>query len=75
MHILHAPQRLMLLLGTALLVRLSQTVESTDRERGDVPGWVMITLMSATLVALIMMLAQDALETMFKSAMDKVNKP
>lgn len=75
MRILHAPQRLMLLLGTALLVRLGQTVQSTDRERGDVPGWVMITLMSATLVALIMVLAQDALKTMFESAMAKVNSP
>lgn len=35
----------------------------------------MITLMSATLVALIMVLAQDALKTMFESAMAKVNSP
>ena len=73
MRILHAPQQLLLLLGTALLVRLTQTVQDGDRERGDVPGWVMITLMSASLVALIMLLAQDALEAMFNSAMEKVN--
>jgi hypothetical protein len=75
MRILHAPQQLLLLLGTALLVRLTQTVQDGDRERGDVPGWVMITLMSASLVALIMVLAQDALEAMFRSAMEKVNNP
>ncbi|WP_461169087.1 hypothetical protein [Arthrobacter sp. Z1-15] len=73
MRILNAPQQLLLLLGTALLVRLTQTVQDGDRERGDVPGWVMITLMSASLVALIMVLAQDALKLMFESAMAKVN--
>lgn len=72
MRTIHAP-RLLLLLGTSLIVRLGQTLRSEDRERGDVPGWVMITLMSATLVAMIMFLAQDALETMFKAAMAKVN--
>ena len=41
-------------------------------ERGDVPGWVMITLMSAVLVAALLALAGPALETMFKQAMDTV---
>lgn len=44
------------------------------RERGDVPGWVMITLMSAVLVAALLALAGPALETMFNQAMDKVGK-
>ena len=43
-------------------------------ERGDVPGWVMITLMSAVLVAGLLALAGPALETMFNQAMDKVGK-
>ena len=41
-------------------------------ERGDVPGWVMITLMSAVLVAALLALAGPALESMFNQAMDKV---
>ncbi|MCU1515426.1 MAG: hypothetical protein JWQ75_147 [Pseudarthrobacter sp.] len=41
-------------------------------ERGDVPGWVMITLMSAVLVAGLLALAGPALEAMFTQAMDKV---
>jgi hypothetical protein len=45
---------------------------SDDPERGDVPGWVMITLMSAVLVAALLALAGPALETMFNQAMDKV---
>lgn len=43
-----------------------------DLERGDVPGWVMITLMSAVLVAALLALAGPALEAMFNQAMDKV---
>lgn len=41
-------------------------------ERGDVPGWVMITLMSAVLVAALLALAGPALEALFNQAMDKV---
>ncbi|MCA4132238.1 hypothetical protein [Arthrobacter sp. M4] len=44
------------------------------RERGDVPGWVMITLMSAVLVAALLALATPALEGLFNQAMDKVSK-
>ena len=43
-------------------------------ERGDVPGWVMITLMSAVLVAALLALAGPALEAMFNQAMDKVGQ-
>jgi hypothetical protein len=43
-------------------------------ERGDVPGWVMITLMSAVLVAALLALAGPALEAVFNQAMDKVGK-
>lgn len=45
---------------------------SDHPERGDVPGWVMITLMSAVLVAALLALAGPALEAMFNQAMDKV---
>lgn len=43
-------------------------------ERGDVPGWVMITLMSAVLVAALLALAVPALEGLFNQAMDKVGQ-
>ena len=45
-----------------------------SRERGDVPGWVMITLMSAVLVAALLALAVPALEGLFNQAMDKVGQ-
>jgi hypothetical protein len=43
-------------------------------QRGDVPGWVMITLMSAVLVAALLALAGPALEGLFNQAMDKVGQ-
>ncbi|WP_297081382.1 hypothetical protein [uncultured Demequina sp.] len=41
-------------------------------ERGDVPGWVLITLMTAGLVALIWALAGPALGEVFTDAIDSV---
>ncbi|EAR24298.1 hypothetical protein A20C1_00385 [marine actinobacterium PHSC20C1] len=41
-------------------------------ERGDVPGWVLITLMTAGLVIIIWGLAGPALSTVFEQAIDRV---
>ncbi len=43
-------------------------------DRGDVPGWVMITLMSAVLVAGLLAIAGPALEGLFNQAISQVNK-
>ena len=43
-------------------------------ERGDVPGWVMITMMSAVLVAAILAIAQPALTKMFNDAIALVHQ-
>lgn len=45
---------------------------ATERSRGDVPGWVLITLMSAVLVAGLLAIAGPALERLFNQAMDQV---
>lgn len=59
--------------GMLLLALAAARRPAADHpERGDVPGWVMITLMSAVLVAALLALAGPALETMFNQAMDKV---
>lgn len=47
----------------------------TEPERGDVPGWVMVTLMSAGLVAVIWILADDWLRQLFQQAVDRVSGP
>lgn len=43
-------------------------------ERGDVPGWVMITLMSAVLVAGLLALATPALQGLFNQAIEQVSR-
>jgi hypothetical protein len=41
-------------------------------DTGDVPGWVLITLMTAGLVVLMWSVAGPALQGVFDSAMNKV---
>ena len=41
-------------------------------ERGDVPGWVLVTVMSAGLVMVIWGVAEDQLRSMLTSALDSV---
>jgi hypothetical protein len=41
-------------------------------ERGDVPGWVLITLMTAGLVVLMWSIAAPALRGVFEQALNKV---
>lgn len=41
-------------------------------ERGDVPGWVLVTLMTAGLVVLLWGLAAPALKGIFDQALTKV---
>lgn len=64
------------LLAFALLTRLRAAAAPSDddHERGDVPGWVMITLMSAVLVAAILVVAQEALLDLFESAIAQVRR-
>ena len=42
------------------------------RDRGDVPGWVLITVMTAGLVSAIWLLAGPALTRMFTNALSSV---
>ena len=44
-----------------------------DDERGDVPGWVLITLMTAGLVVVIWALAGPALAGLFEQAISRVS--
>lgn len=43
-----------------------------DPERGDVPGWVMIVIMTAGLVILIWALAGEALTRVFDTAISRI---
>ena len=45
---------------------------SGGRDRGDVPGWVLVTLMTAGLVVGLWAVAGPRLEAMFTESMDRV---
>lgn len=51
---------------------LRRRLAREDKERGDVPGWVLVTLMTAGLVAAIWVLAGDALANVFQTAMQRI---
>jgi hypothetical protein len=57
----------------ALVAVYRRVVSDADSERGDVPGWVMITLMSAVLVAGLLALAGPALQGLFEAAINQVS--
>ncbi|MCK0111441.1 hypothetical protein MWU75_04730 [Ornithinimicrobium sp. F0845] len=44
-------------------------------ERGDVPGWVLITIMTAGLVAALWLVAEPLLSDLFVSAVSGVSGP
>lgn len=50
---------------------LQSRIETRD-DRGDVPGWVLITLMTAGLVIVIWALAGPALSGVFEQAIQRV---
>ena len=48
-------------------------LDFADDDRGDVPGWVLITLMTAGLVVLIWAVAGPALSGLFEQAISRVS--
>lgn len=47
-------------------------VVDLDDDRGDVPGWVLITLMTAGLVIILWGVAGPLLQNVFTQAIDRV---
>jgi hypothetical protein len=59
------------LLMTRCYVTLTLPRDRDDR--GDVPGWVLVTVMTAGLVALIYGIARDEFRDLLRSALNKVS--
>ena len=60
----------------ALFVALQTRARSGGhRERGDVPGWVLITLMTAGLVTVLWGVAGPKLSDILSGALDSVKGP
>lgn len=55
-----------------LLTWLRERLRGEDPERGDVPGWVMVTLMTAGLVLIIWAIAETQLGELFQTAINRV---
>ena len=46
-------------------------IHEQDDERGDVPGWVMVSVMTAALVVFLLSIAKTPLQTAFQNAISK----
>jgi hypothetical protein len=56
----------------AALRALAARLRGEDPERGDVPGWVMVTVMTAALVVAILGVFQEAIVTAVQNALTSV---
>ncbi|MGY1751168.1 hypothetical protein [Modestobacter sp. SYSU DS0511] len=57
---------------TATLAALVARLDDGEPERGDVPGWVMITVMTAALVLAILIPFREAIVTAVSNALSSV---
>jgi hypothetical protein len=53
--------------------RTAALTDHDDAERGDVPGWVLVTMMTAGLVVLLWGVAGPALTGLFNQAISSVS--
>ena len=56
----------------AALAALTERLRGDDAERGDVPGWVMITVMTAALVLAILVPFRTAIVDAVSAALESV---
>lgn len=58
-----------------LIAQLQALIHARMRhrnDRGDVPGWVLITVMTASLVAALLVIAKDQLSSLLTDALTQV---
>ncbi|MBB2922970.1 hypothetical protein FHR80_001882 [Cellulomonas cellasea] len=61
--------------GTGVLRRLRSRLVTGGDERGDVPGWVLVTLMTAGLVVTLWAVAGPRLAEVFEDSLSSVQGP
>ena len=61
--------------GSTAWSGVRRRVAGAEPERGDVPGWVLVTLMTAGLVTALWVIAGDALGRVFEEAITSVTGP
>jgi len=62
-------------LSRHLAARIHTAVGGCIDDRGDVPGWVLVTVMTAGLVTTLWIVADDQLRSIFSSALGRVTGP
>ena len=72
-HNSHAPMRRWLDSLGARVIRLGLTVRQGDR--GDVPGWVLVSVMTAGLTTAVWLIADEQLTGILDRAMSTVSTP
>jgi hypothetical protein len=58
-----------------LQVSIVKVLERSRDERGDVPGWVLVTVMTAGLVVAVWSVADGQLKSVLTSALRSVSQP
>jgi hypothetical protein len=53
-----------------LMLRVHHRAAGDETDRGDVPGWVFVTVMSAALVGALFVVAGERLSELLNDAMD-----
>ena len=59
-------------LAVRLLAALHARLASARGDRGDIPGWVMVTVMSAGLIVAIFAVFRDAITEAIQTALSQV---
>ena len=62
-------------LTTLGIAAYSRVVAALNEERGDVPGWVLVTVMTAGLVVAIWSVADGQLKSVLSNALRSVSQP
>jgi hypothetical protein len=58
-----------------MLRRLLSRLRPTFDDRGDVPGWVLVTVMTVGLVTALWLVADDQLTSVLTQAIDSLSGP
>jgi hypothetical protein len=62
-------------ISVALQVAAERMLEKSRDDRGDVPGWVLVTVMTAGLVVAVWSVADGQLKAVLTSALRSVSQP
>lgn len=64
-----------LLMITRMQAVLAAIRKGLQKDRGDIPGWVLVTVMTAGLVVAVWSVADDQLKTVLTNALRGVSQP